>query len=262
MTIPDFVHGRKAKVYMNGIDLSRVFNSGSITSGYDTSDTTTFGQGYSSFITGLRQGGEVSLDGRVEAAPASPSAGGSALLRRAVRDAEGRDDSIMTIAYGDDILGQTGAGIRGLLSSKEFTMAAEDVSQVSLGFAGNRGVDDVLCLVSGATVNTNTGTGLNFNDDAASAATVQGIGYLHVLELTGGTTPSVTAKIQDSPDSSTWTDLITFTAATAARTAQRVVVNDVPDKWVRASWTVTGGPVTSLKMSIAFARGRAGEDVG
>lgn len=258
--MPDFLHGRKTKLYLNGIDLSRVMNTASVKSGYETSETTTFGQGYQSFVTGLRQGGEVSMDGRVEAAPAATA--GGAILRRAVRDAEGRDDSVLSISAGDDTLGTVGVGLRGLLSTKEFTLAAEDVSQFSLGFAGNRGVDDTIYLVGGATINTTTGTGLNFNDDAASAATVQAIGYLHILEFTGGTAPAVTVKIQDSPDSSTWTDLVTFSSANAARTAQRVVVNDVPDKWLRAQWTVTGGPVTSLRMSVSFARGRAGEDVG
>lgn len=253
--MPDFQHGRLTKAYLNGVDLSRVLNSMSVSGGYDTTDTTTFGQGYQSFMTGLRQGGEVSFDGRVEAP-------GSTILRRAVRDAEGRDDSILNVSMGNDLVGAVGIGMRGILGTKEFSSAAEDVVQFSLGFAGNRGVDDTLSLLSGSTILTATGNGTSVDDDAASAANTQAIGYLHVLEITGGTAPTVVFKIQDSPDNSTWTDLVTFASAAAAnvRTAQRVVVNDPPARWLRAQWTITGTP-TAVRASVSVARGRPGEDL-
>lgn len=251
--MPDFSHGRLSRVYLNGVDLSRVLTGVSVTGGYDTSETTTLGQGFQSFVTGLRQGGEVSMDGRVEAP-------GGTVLRRAVRDAEGADDSILTVSFGLDSVGALGVALRGLVSSKDFTVAAEDVVEFSMGFNGNRGVDDILCLASGATSVTATGNGTAVNDDAASEAGAQAIGYLHVVEISGGTAPTVTVKIQDSPDNSTWTDLVTFAAATAARTAQRVVVNDVPDKWFRAQWTITGSP-SAVRFAAGVARGRVGEDV-
>lgn len=251
--MPDFQHGRLTKVFLNGVDLSRTLNNMSVTGGYDTSETTSFGQGYQSFMTGLRQGGEVSFDGRVEAP-------GSTLMRRAVRDAEGLDNSILNISLGNDAIGSVGVGLRGLLGSKEFSAAADDVVQYTLGFAGNRGVDDTLSVQSGATLMTVTGVGTGVDDDAASAANTQAIGYLHVTSIVGGTAPSITMKIQDSPDNSTWTDLVTFSAVTTARTAQRVVVNTSPKRWFRASWTITGTP-TSIQAAVAIARGRAGEDV-
>lgn len=251
--MPDFVHGRLSKVYLNGVDLSRILTNAGVTGGYDTAETTTFGQGFQSFITGLRSGGEVSLDGRVE----DPN---TRILRRAVRDAEGLDNSIMCLSFGNDANGQTGVGLRGLLSSKEFTAASDDVAQVSLGFQGNRGADDTLCLNPGATILTVTGNGTGVDDDAASAANTQAVGYLHMLEITGGSSPTVTVKVQDSPDNSTWTDLVVFSSATQARTAQRVVVNDVPARWFRASWTITGTP-TAVRFSVMVARGRPNEDL-
>lgn len=253
--MPDFQHGRLTRIFLNGVDLSRVLTSMSVTSGYDTTETTTFGQGYQSFVTGLRQGGEASFDGRVEAS-------NSTILRRAVRDAEGRDDSILTVSNGNDTLGTTAECIRGLLGTKEFSSSADDVVQFTLGFAGNRGVDDALTLNSSQSILTATGFGTGYNDDVASPANTQAIGYLHVLELTGGTAPTVVVKIQDSPDNSTWTDLVTFATfgPTGVRTAQRIVVNDPPAQYFRAGWTITGTP-TAVRFNVAVARGRTGEDV-
>jgi hypothetical protein len=253
--MPDFAHGRLSKIYLNGIDLSRIFNSLSVTAGYDTSETTTFGQGYQSFITGLRNGGEMSMDGRVEAP-------GGTVLRAALMAAEGRDDSLISMSYGQDLVGAIGNSARGLISSKEFTAAAEDIAAVTVGFAGNRGVDDTRILQPGATSFAVTGNAAAVDDVVASAAGAQAIGYLHILELTGGTAPTVAVKIQDSPDNSTWTDLVTFTTfgPTAVGTAERKVVNDNPARYIRASWTVTGAP-TAIRIHTQFARGRVGEDV-
>lgn len=253
--MPDFVHGRLSRIYVNGVDISRVITSANANGGYDTAESTTFGQGYQSFITGLRQGGEGSLEGRVEKA-------GQTLLRRVVRDAEGRDDSLFSIVLGADAPGQVGVACRGLLTTKEFSATTEDVAQVTLGFAGNRGLDDTIALQPGATILTATGNGTAVDDDTDSAAGVQAIGYLHVLELTGGTTPTIVVKIQDSPDNSVWTDLITFDSAgaSAVRTAQRKVVSDPPARYVRATWTITGTP-TAARVAVQFARGKAGEDL-
>lgn len=251
--MPDFVHGRLTKLFLNGVDVSRILTNVGVTGGYDTAETTTFGQGYQSFITSLRSGGEVTMDGRVE----DPN---TKILRRVVRDAEGLDNSLLNISYGNDTLGQSGGGLRGLVTTKEFTAASDDVVQVSLGFAGNRGLDDCLVLNPSTTDLLLTGNGTGVDDDAASAANTQAVGYLHVLSVTGGTNPTIVAKIQDSPDNTTWTDLVTFSSVNAGRTAQRVVVNDVPARWFRASWTITGTP-TSIRASIMVARGRANEDL-
>jgi hypothetical protein len=252
--VPDFVHGRLTKVFLNGVDVSRILTNAGVTGGYDTAETTTFGQGYQSFITSLRSGGEVTLDGRVEDVQTH-------ILRRALRDAEGLDNSLLNISYGNDSNGQVGGGLRGLVTTKEFTAASDDVVQVSVGFAGNRGLDDCLVLHPSTTVETTTSAGTTgVDDDAPSPANTQAVGYLHVLDMTGGATPTLTAKIQDSPDNTTWTDLVVFSAATAARTAQRVVVNDPPARWFRCAWTLTGTP-TSCKFSIMVARGRANEDL-
>jgi hypothetical protein len=255
--MPDFAHGKLSKIYLNGIDLSRIFNSISVTAGYDTSETTTFGQGYQSFITGLRNGGELSLDGRVDAP-------GGTILRSALIAAEGRDDSLFSFSYGLDVVGALGNSLRGLVSSKEFTAAAEDIAAVTVGFAGNRGVDDTRVINSGSTILTTTGFTTAVDDVAASPAGAQAMGYLHILELTGGTAPTVAIKIQTSPDNSTWTDLITFTTygTTAVNTAERKVTTGAVTaaRWVRAGYTFTGAP-TSVRFALQFARGRVGEDV-
>lgn len=79
---------------------------------------------------------------------------------------------------------------------------------------------------------------------ATSAAVSSGnyssaIAYLNVTAATG-TTPSLTVKLQDSPDGVTWYDIPSgaFTAATAVGTQRLTVSNIGP--LLRAVSTVTG----------------------
>lgn len=53
-----------------------------------------------------------------------------------------------------------------------------------------------------------------------------------------GTTPGVTVAVEHSPNGTAWTALGTFAAATAIGT-QRLVRSGL-DRYVRATWTITG----------------------
>src|SRR4030095_11126959 len=76
------------------------------------------------------------------------------------------------------------------------------------------------------------------------------VAHLHVLAFTGTT---ATIKIQHSTDNSTWVDLITFTAVTAAG-KQRATVNTgvTINRFVRA--IVSAGTFTSMTFLLAFGR--------
>lgn len=93
-------------------------------------------------------------------------------------------------------------------------------------------------------------------DDNTSATSFGGVGQLHIVDITGGTTPGITVKIQHSGDSgSTWVDLITFAAATTIG-SQWVKLPSVAtvNGQVRASAAITGSP-TSIQMMLGFFRG-------
>lgn len=76
--------------------------------------------------------------------------------------------------------------------------------------------------------------------------------YVQVTAMSGFT--SVTIKVQHSPNGSSWSDLATFTAVTAAPTAEFVAVaaGTTVNQHLRALWTVTGSG--SITFFVGFAR--------
>jgi hypothetical protein len=87
-----------------------------------------------------------------------------------------------------------------------------------------------------ATVNeTNTGLAVDMIDGDGSCFAVQIIGTV------GGTTPSLTGKIQESADNSTWTDVTgaTFTAMTASNNVQTITFERTK-RYLRHARTVSG----------------------
>ena len=64
-----------------------------------------------------------------------------------------------------------------------------------------------------------------------------------VVSAAAGTSPSLTAVLQDSPDGDNWADAFTFPAATAAPTVLRAGWQDLKmsvGRFVRLRWTITG----------------------
>jgi hypothetical protein len=94
---------------------------------------------------------------------------------------------------------------------------------------------------------THAGTGGSF---VRANSANGGVGYLQVTEMTGIT--SATVKIRDSADNSTYADLITFTAVTAAPGKERKTVTGTIDRHTCVDGDVTGtGKMTCL---VALAR--------
>jgi hypothetical protein len=94
---------------------------------------------------------------------------------------------------------------------------------------------------------THAGTGGSF---VRSNSANGGVGYLQVTKMSGIT--SATVKIRDSADDSTYADLITFTAVTAAPGKERKTVSGTVDRFLSVDGDVTGtGKITCL---VAFAR--------
>jgi len=98
-----------------------------------------------------------------------------------------------------------------------------------------------------ATVNdTNNGTGIDMIDADAACFAVQVIG------IVGGTTPSLTGKIQESADNTTWTDVAgaTFTAVTTSNNVQTITFERTK-RFLRHFRTVSGtGPTFPLAVLI------------
>lgn len=248
--MPDFAHGRKARILFNGVDLSRWLTEISLTGGYDQTEDTTFGQGSQSFVTGLRNGGEGSLNANMPVAA-------DKLVRRILKVAGGRDDNLLTV-LAENAVGAHGFGVRCGLAEQEFSSAPGDLTTFSVGVQGNRGVDDIVCLHA-VTAEAATGNGTTYDDEVASTAGATG--HLHVQAQAVGTLDVV---IQHSPDGTTWATLITFAQQAVAATVKHQRVSTATpttsvDKNVRAQWTIGAGG--SATFAVAFYRGKPDEDV-
>lgn len=246
--MPDFAHGRRTRLFANGGDLSRWLTEISLSGGADQTESTTFGQGAQSFVTGIRNGGEGSMSANVETA-------GGKVLRRFLKAATGRDDNLLTV-FAENLVGAIGFGVRCGLSEQEFSAAPGDLATLEVGVQGNRGVDDLICLhpMKSEAV---TGNGTSYDDELASAN--GGIGHLHVSAIAGGT---LTVVIQHSPDGTTWATALSFVVVNSVDAVkhQRVVTIDVNvDKNVRAQWTLGAG--ASASFVVGFGRGKPDEDV-
>ena len=91
-----------------------------------------------------------------------------------------------------------------------------------------------------ATVNdTNSGSAIDMIDADGSCFAVQAIGTV------SGTTPSLTGKIQESADNSTWTDVAGATfAAVAASNSVQAITFERTKRYLRHARTVSGSSPT------------------
>lgn len=126
-----------------------------------------------------------------------------------------------------------------------------DMNQVSIG-----GIASQSPLVRGTILQnqarTTTGTGTVMNLGALTSAQKL-YAILHVLSITSGGSPSITAKVQSAAlvGFGTPNDRITFSAAVAAGAQFAVPVNGaITDAFWRASWTLTN--ITSITFLIAM----------
>lgn len=116
-------------------------------------------------------------------------------------------------------------------------------------------VDDGYMLQTPNTIMTATGTQAAPLDDTATTGPTLGgaAAHLHVLAVSG-TTPSLTMKIQSSPDGTTWTDLFVFTAATKIGSQRMTIaVGNNVDQQIRANWTISG-TLPKFNAVVGFSR--------
>ena len=92
-------------------------------------------------------------------------------------------------------------------------------------------------------------------DDGASSASGLAA-YLHILDINTGTP---TFKIQDSPNDSSWSDLVSFSAVAngAEPAAERVTVSGTVNRYLRVTST---GSFSDAKFVVVYRRGETVDD--
>ena len=140
--------------------------------------------------------------------------------------------SPVTVAPAGFALGNPVVVLSGREISYELSGAVGEVVAANITIQGDGRFDSGVSLIDLAEV---TATGTGSVHTAAAGTSSGGVGTLHVTACSG----TLTVKIQHSTNNSTWSDLLTFTAATGA-TSERVVVAGAVNKYLRASYTLTG----------------------
>lgn len=240
------MHGRNIRAYFGARDVSSDLVAITPTASVDTHDRTTFGDaGWHTFDAGMF-GWEATL----EAFYQTNSGGTVTSIERQFEAILGVAGGILSIYDGDaDAVGDTGILLSDAMLTKfgqpvtisDLTKLSGTLTPIAGTTSTRMGLNAVLLNPLSAKSSTSQGTSV---DNAASSAN-GGRGTLHVTAATG----SGTIKIQHSADNSSFTDLITFTATSAA-TSETIEVTGTVNRYLRAQWT----PGTSITFVVGFAR--------
>lgn len=223
-----FSHGASASVFSNGYDLTAYFNSFEGTGQNEPAETTTFGNTAKTYIPGVSDG-NMKAEGLFDAtAGASGDKLNQAIANRAVT----------TVCYWPegDTLGNRGVGLAGHESAYDIKSDVSDANKVSAEFQSSVGREGI---TSHRAVASSTAAGTATVIDHTTGSTGHAVGY---LQVTGATSGTVTVKLQDSADNSSYTDLITFTAITSSNApfAERLEASGTVRRYTRAVWSGAG----------------------
>lgn len=220
-----FSHGSKAKVLLNGYDISPYVKSAGFSGSLDVADTSVLGSTAKQSVTGLLDA-SVTLDGVYD--------GSTSASDDIMTQAMGTTlDNIMYCPQGYAAVGVPAYGFEAHSSSYEVSTDVGDAASWTSQFASNMGFErGLLHHPYQAEVAGGNTTGIN----NTASSTNGGVGY---LQVSAGATLLV--KLQDSADNSAWADVAggTFTV-TSVRTFQRLVIAGTIRQYTRCLWTGTG----------------------
>ena len=240
------MHGKDVRVYLGVRDVSGDLNSVDITASADTHDVTTFGAEYIAYDPGLGSW-EASIEGFYQ----TNSGGSVTSIERQFEAMLGSDTtgaSVLSV-YDDDADAVGDSGIlcsEAILTSHGQPISVSDIVKITGKLQGNGrpGLLARLLHVLGA---DSTSTNSASVDNGASSAN-GGRANLHVTAVSG---TGGTIKVQHSADNSTWVDLVTFTASTAA-SCQSSAVTGTVNRYLRCVSTINS--TSSVTFVTGFAR--------
>lgn len=166
-----------------------------------------------------------------------------------VADSAQETSDVICAGFGGNTIELPFVGFAGAFKAEyDVISQIRELTKANTKYAFNGAIDDGVIIhpLAARTTDTN-GTTV----DQAASSSAGGAGYLQITALSGFT--GVVVKIQDSPDDSVWSDLITFTNVTAAPAAERLTVSGDVDRYVRAVIDVTG--TGSVTVFVGFNRG-------
>lgn len=221
-----FVHAKDSRFVFGSDALAAYLTGYTTTNTSDTADTTALTQTDRTYVAGLSES-NVTATGLFEPLFDTP-------VVAAFGAAAG---SPVTVAPAGFAVGSPVVVLEGRTVSYELSSSVGEVVGANLSIQGTGRYDSGVSLYDLGEVSA-SGTGTTHTDAAGTSNGA--LATLHVPACTG----TLTVKVQHSTNNSTWTDLATFTAATGA-TSQRVEVSGTVNRYLRASWTLTGAGATA-----------------
>lgn len=224
-------HGKSARVLINAAHLSGSIDGARWDHRRILSDVSVLTSDGDQFLPG-QLGGGLAVRGVFDSAAGD--------IVATLQTAATTDGGLLTTIFPETpAVGSIAAFGEGNVSARDYPAAVKDAVRVTLEGTPNDGVDMGVTLhVHGA--ETADGNSTNVDNGASSAGGA--VAVVHVTAFTGFT--QAVLKVQESPDNSAWSDLITFTTVTGT-TWQRSAVTGTVDQHLRAFWDVTGtGSIT------------------
>lgn len=222
-----FTHGKKARVYANGFDLSAFLRRVNTAARIDVVDVSTLGDDAKEYIVGQH---DATLHG--EGLFEQDIAGNADKIDDVFAAAFGADAAaIFNVTPAGDTHGAPAHGFDAHTTSYEVASALAEAVSATVDAQSNVGREELkvhhVKQAEGA-------TGQSASIDNAASSAFGGVGYIQVMGA--GPIAAVTAKIQHSVDDSVWADLITFAAFTA-RTKERKTVTGTVNRYTRGQWS-------------------------
>lgn len=234
-----FIHGSKARVYVNGYELSPYFRSAAISRSADMAESSAFLTSAKQYVPGMNDA-TASFEGMYDGSAAAIDERLSAILAVSTKQ-------IVQVNLGTEAVGSVAHGMLADESTVDVTADTGDVATIDSEFQSSSGAERML-IHKPQTVITTANDGPEASIDNLASSPDGGVGYLHVLAASGS--PTLDVRLQHSVDDSVWADLITFTPATAIG-AERIVVAGTVNRYTRSLDAIDTGSATYI---MAFGR--------
>lgn len=243
-----FSHGSSAVLLSGGYDISGYLKSVSTDGGREVNDTSTLGATSRTFYGGLGMA-TVNSEGLFDGDSVGPPEAIDYILYNAL----GTESGVLYFPTGST-LGNPALGLHGVQGAYAITSPVEDMVAISLSIASNHGYERGISLQSHTSAVTTSGNGSSYDSGIVGGTALGGTGFLQVIAHSG-TTPTITVKIQDSANDSTWADLVTFTQVGDTIATERIELGatDQVDRYLRVLYTIAGSS-PSYTFAAAFHR--------
>jgi hypothetical protein len=239
-----FKHGKAAKLYVNGYDLSRYMTKVGSAGKADVAEVSPLGTDDKEFLNGLVEGtmtGDGFYDDTVSA------------VAGVMGSAFAADTTILSHLPQGDSVGGPQKSMAAAVATFNIDTDTGDAGKITFEASSKTGAKGGVILRALATSVGTSGTSTPVNDVAA-ATNGSADGYLHVTDKSGA--GNLVVKVQHSSDNISYIDLMTFATVTAKHQSERksstvLVPSGLVNKWLRVTFTLNTG---TAKFFVALSR--------